>query len=103
MEDQPQTASDDTSRRHREERMRYEVLAMLFRAAAADPREEVRCWSFAQDLGVWHAEVFRAIDFLDQAGLVEYCGAGPLVRITDAGIRYVRGGAGHAFRVPDHV
>lgn len=78
--------------RQREERMRYEVLERLYRAADGQPGTEVNCWGFASDLGVWHAEVFRVIEFLERHGYLEYLGAGPLVRLTPAGTEYVEGG-----------
>lgn len=75
--------------------MRYEVLRMLYDAARRAPAGEVHAWGFAGELGVWHTEVFRAIDFLDREGLLEYLGAGPLVRISPAGIDLVEGRAEH--------
>lgn len=70
--------------------MRYEVLRILYDAWKAEPeRAEVQAFAFASDLGVWHAELFRVIEFLDRKGFVVYLGAGPIVRITPAGIRYL--------------
>jgi hypothetical protein len=76
-------------RGEREERMRYEVLLMLHRAARGSGENAVNAWGFAQDLGVWHAELFRVVEFLERKGLVEYLGAGPVIRITAAGIDFV--------------
>ena len=78
-----------SQRKEREERMRYEVLLMLYTAAQSAPGDAVQAWGWAQDLGVWHEELFRVFEFLDRAGLIEYLGAGPLVRITQAGIDYI--------------
>jgi hypothetical protein len=89
MEEQYPRGGAEASRQAREERMRYEVLRMLHSAAAGDPEREVRCWGFAQELGVWESELFRVLDFLDRVGLAEYCGAGPVVRITLAGVSYL--------------
>lgn len=79
-----------SQRREREERMRFEVLQMLHQAWREEPdRAAIQAYSFAADLGVWHAELFRVIEFLDRKGFVTYLGAGPLVRITSEGIRYM--------------
>lgn len=69
--------------------MRYEVLLMLYRAAQSNPSNPIQAWSWAQDLGVWHEELFRVVEFLDRAGLIEYLGAGPLVRITQLGTEFI--------------
>jgi hypothetical protein len=87
--DEREPPDERQPRREREERMRYEVLLMLYHAARASPENAVNAWGFAQDLGVWHAELFRVVEFLERRGLVEYLGAGPVVRITAAGIEYV--------------
>lgn len=80
--------------------MRYEVLRMLHSAASGDTGRDVHCWGFAQQLGVWEPEVFRVLDFLDQVGLAQYCGAGPVVRITPAGMTYLAADPQRA-RIPD--
>lgn len=79
--------------RRREERMRYEILSMLHRATGGDTEREINCWGFATDLGVWHAEVFRVLEYLDRRGLLEYRGAGPVVRLTQAGRDLIEGGS----------
>lgn len=76
-------------RQRRDERMRYEVLQMLHRAAGGDSSEIVNAWAFAVDLGVWHAEVFRVVEWLERAGLVRYHGVGPAISITPRGIEYL--------------
>lgn len=75
--------------RQREERMRFEVLHMLYRASEADPARQVNAWSFAPDLGVWEEEVWNTLVWLEQAGLVRIYRADPLASITLAGVRYV--------------
>lgn len=80
--------------------MRYEVLRMLLSAASGDPERNVHCWGFAKQLGVWEPEVFRVLDFLDSVGLAEYCGAGPVVRITPAGVNYLEADPKRT-RIPD--
>lgn len=75
--------------------MRYEVLRMLYDAWKQEPdRAAIHAYTFATDLGVWQAELFRVIEFLDRKGYVVYLGAGPLVHITPAGVRYLEEEAG---------
>jgi CTP-dependent riboflavin kinase len=79
-------------RQQREERMRYEVLQMLHRAAQGAPDQVVNAWSFSTDLGIWHAEVFRVIEWLERHRLISYHGAGPAISITEAGVDYLKNG-----------
>jgi CTP-dependent riboflavin kinase len=79
-------------RQQREERMRYEVLQMLHRAAKGAPDQVVNAWSFSTDLGIWHAEVFRVIEWLERHRLISYHGAGPAISITEAGVEYLNNG-----------
>ena len=92
----------ELARRQREERMRYEVLALLHRAACGSTERETNAWSFALDLGMWHAELFRVVDWLERRGLVRYCGAGPTICLTPAGAEFVELGARerHSIREP---
>lgn len=82
-------SKEQALQRRREERMRYEVLRMLYDATGAAEDGAVRAWSFAPDLGVWREELFRVIEFLDRKRYLEYLGAGPTVRITRAGVEYI--------------
>jgi hypothetical protein len=84
--------ADIPERQQREERMRFEVLQMLHRAAEGAPDRVVNAWSFSTDLGVWHAEVFRVIEWLERNRLVAYHGAGPAISITPAGVEYLHSG-----------
>jgi hypothetical protein len=79
-------------RKQREERMRYEVLQMLNRATEGAPDRVVNAWSFSTDLGVWHAEVFRVVEWLERHRLVCYHGAGPAISITAEGVEYLKNG-----------
>lgn len=76
--------------RQRDERLRFEVLRMLYDATGGDPECEKNAWGFALELGIWHAELFRVIDWLSHHGYVRYCGPGPTVCITPDGIVYLR-------------
>ncbi len=90
-------------RQQREERMRYEVLQMLHRAAKGAPDKVVNAWSFSTDLGIWHAEVFRVIEWLERHRLISYHGAGPAISITEAGVEYLNNGRHrrNTLRTPD--
>ena len=91
----------ESLRKRREERMRYEVLGMVCRAARRDPTASVNCAPFHDSIGVWREEVFRVLDFLDHAGLVRYGGPGPKVSITPRGIDYLYGQGKWRKGVPD--
>ena len=71
--------------RMREERMRYEVLALIHRAAEGRLDVEVHASPLALELGVWSTELFRVIDFLTEHGYIDYLRAGPVLRLTRAG------------------
>jgi len=71
--------------------MRHEVLHMLYRVAEGEPEQVVNAWSFSVDLGVWQAEVFRVIEWLERQGFVSYHGAGPAISITPKGVDYLKG------------
>jgi hypothetical protein len=75
--------------RWREERMRFEVLAMLHDACGRDTGCIVRVADFAEGLGVWKEELFRTVEFLDRRGYLHYHGGGPSVSITQKGIDYI--------------
>ena len=91
----------ESLRKRREERMRYEVLGMVCRAARRDPNEAVNCAPISDTIGVWREEVFRVLEFLDHAGLVRYCGPGPRVCITPRGIDYLFGEGRERKAIPD--
>ena len=69
--------------------MRFEVLEMLYRATDGSTDAERNAWGFATDLGVWHAELFRVVEWLARYGLIRYCGAGPIVCLTARGARFM--------------
>ena len=91
----------ELARRQREERMRYEVLAMICRTARRDPNEPVDLGPFTERIGAWRDELFRVIDFLSAAGLARICGEGPQVCITPRGIDYLYGEARRTKAIPD--
>lgn len=80
--------------RWREERMRFEVLALLFDACGREMNCIVRVSDFADTLGVWREELFRTVEFLDRRGFLHYHGGGPSVSITQKGIDYIHSEAG---------
>ena len=88
-------------RKRREERMRYEVLGMVCRAARREPNEAVDCAPVTETIGVWCEELFRVLDFLDRAGMVRNCGPGPRVCITPRGIDYLYGEGRRHKSIPD--
>lgn len=88
--------------RMREERMRFEVLNVLYRAVEGEVDVQRNVRPFAVDLGVWHAELFRIVEWLERQGLIRYCGAGPVVCLTDKGVGFIsRGGERRSIRDSD--
>lgn len=85
--------SDDRGpdrRRVREERMRYEVLAMVHRSANRCADFEVDIGGFVQRLGVWQEELIRTLEYLDAQGYVRFsrltAGPGLNVCLTVKGV-----------------
>lgn len=74
--------------------MRYEILSMLYHAADGEVGREINCWSFATELGIWHAEVFRVLEYLDRRGYLKYRGAGPVVSLAPKGRDFMVSGSG---------
>jgi hypothetical protein len=79
--------------RRRQERMRYEVLLMLYKASEAQPEREVKAWTFAYNLGVWEEEMGHAIEWLERAGYLRCHRSSLEISITLKGIRYIEEGA----------
>jgi hypothetical protein len=75
--------------RWREERMRFEVLALLYEACGKETDCIVRVSDFAAGLGVWREELFRTVEYLERRGYLHYHGGGPSVSITQQGIDYI--------------
>lgn len=80
--------------RWRQERMRFEVLAMLYQGCDGKTGCVLRVSTFADNLGVWREELFRVIEWLDRKGYLVYHGAGPSVSLTRQGVDYVERYAG---------
>lgn len=80
--------------RRREERMRFEVLRMLYDAVGGVAGMEVSCAACARRLGVWEPEILRVIDFLKRRGFLDYAAPGPVVRLTQAAVDYIEVEAG---------
>ena len=93
----------EPAKQTREERMRYEVLGALSRAARHDPNEPVNLGPLKEMIGVWSDELFRVIDFLALKELVRYCGPEPKVCLTTRGIEYLYGAGKRNQGVPDAV
>jgi hypothetical protein len=92
----------EPAKRRREERMRYEVLDMLYRLSRGDPERPIDCAPVSEAIGDWRQELVRVIDFLVRVELARYCGMGPLVVcINGRGIAYLEGEAGRLKRIPD--
>jgi hypothetical protein len=80
--------------RKREERMRFEVLELISAAVEGRADVENNVSSFVHQLGTWHAELFRVVEWLDRHGFIRYCGAGPTVCLTTQGIFFLHSEAG---------
>jgi hypothetical protein len=80
--------------RKREERMRFEVLELIYASVEGRADVEKNVSDFVHLLGTWHAELFRVVEWLDRRGYIRYCGAGPTVCLTEQGIAFVASEAG---------
>lgn len=87
--------------RRREEHMRYEVLQLLYRSVEGKAGLERNIARFALDLGTWQAELFRVVEWLDSRKLIRYCGAGPVVCLTQRGVAFVEREAGRRRSIRD--
>lgn len=70
--------------------MRYEVLVALYEVCGRVPGCAVHFSRFAEELGAWREELFRAVEWLDRKGYVRYHGAGPVVSLTEKGVDYIQ-------------
>src|SRR5688572_25891513 len=73
-------------RRQREERMRYEVLLTLYQSAERCAEMEINTAGFVDRLGVWRAEFYRVVEYLDHNGFIRYLRGGPTVCLTEKGV-----------------
>jgi hypothetical protein len=87
--------------RKREERMRFEVLELIFLSVDGRAEVEKNVADFVHHLGTWHAELFRVVEWLDRRGFIRYCGAGPTVCLTERGIQFVSSEAGRRRSIRD--
>ena len=81
--------------------MRYEVLLMLYRATREEGDRPLKALGFAQDLGVWQAELYRVVEWLERRGLVLYHGAGPTISLTPRGRAYIERQSGRRKSIRD--
>jgi hypothetical protein len=77
-----------------EERARYEFLMRLYQIARRDPDAVVHAGQIGGELKLSAVQTFAVVEFLADQGFVEYLGAGPRVRISARGIRYIELEAG---------
>ena len=80
--------------RQSEETARYEFLLRLYQRATPDPQGVVHAGDIGYALGLSQVQTFAVVEFLADQGFVEYLGAGPRVRISARGIRYIELEAG---------
>lgn len=80
--------------RERLERVRYEVLTRLCHLASSNCGSEIVGRSLSAAAQLSPEELFRAIEYLAHHNYLDYLGVGPRVRLTERGLRYLRGEAG---------
>ena len=80
--------------RQSEESARYDFLVRLYQWSGVDPQRVVHAGDVGYDLGLSRVQTFAVVEFLAEQGFVEYLGAGPRVRISARGIRYIELEAG---------
>lgn len=80
--------------RQSEETARYDFLLRLYQSTGPDPQGVVHAGDIGHPLGMSRVQTFAVVEYLADQGFVEYLGAGPRVRISARGIRYIELEAG---------
>jgi hypothetical protein len=77
--------------RRREERMRYEVLVMLYEAVGRCVDFPVDVSGFVRRLGVWEDELRRVLQYLGDRGYIRYLAEGSEVSVclSVKGVDYI--------------
>ena len=75
--------------RQEEEKARYEFLLRLYQVTRSDPQRVVHGGEIGAALGLSLPQSFGVVEFLADQGYVEYLGAGPRIRISPRGVRYI--------------
>lgn len=96
----PARASRDRLQERREQD-RYRVLRAVHARTGADCTLTISGLEVGEALGLSREEIFRAVQFLAQRGLLHYVGAGPRVCITPKGVEYLAVRAGRRRSVRD--
>lgn len=78
----------------RRERWRYQMLRAVYERTRGSAEPALPGLELGEALGLSREETFRAIQFLAHQGYLHYVGAGPRVRISAKGTRYVEQDAG---------
>ena len=73
-----------------EETLQDAVLRAICSLVGDDPQASIKTGILVSDLGLRHFELYRAVISLTEAGYLDYLGAGPTVRLTDAGVYFCR-------------
>jgi len=79
----------EASANWREERLRYNILRVVYDLAGARCDKVVTGSEIGSLLDLRYEDLFRIIHFLENHAYLTYLGPGPRVCITDRGIRYI--------------
>lgn len=72
-----------------EERLRYEILGLVFRRTGENCEVILTAAEIGAELNIRFEDLFRVIDYLNTRGYLTEAGAGPRVCITPDGIAYM--------------
>lgn len=101
----PDEQADDwrEKEKQREERMRYQVLHMLYESANRCADFEISVGGFVSRLGVWRDQLFRTLAYLDAEGYIRYSetAEGASVCLTVKGVDYIEVEAGRRRSIRD--
>lgn len=75
--------------RQAEERARFDFLMRLYQGTRSDPTQIVHGGDLGYSIGLSSQQTFVVIEFLANTGYIEYLGAGPKIRISPRGTRYI--------------
>lgn len=75
--------------RQAEERARFDFLMRLYQVTQSDPAQIVHGGDIGYAIGFSGQQTFVIVEFLANSGYIEYLGAGPKIRISSRGKRYI--------------
>lgn len=85
-EDGPRPRDPQQERRERE---RYALLAGIYALAALAREAPISALDAGEAMGLSREDTFRMVQYLAHHDYLDYVGAGPRVRVTEKGVRFL--------------